>query len=285
MGLLALMLGAATACGSSASSPDGKSPTEAGPDAQFCRTVDGIEADLELLDLARWDEEAQRFASQVATASERFSTTKAPESIAEAWDSLRDFFAMTDQALEGVDVTKADELRQALRFDGDDAFAMMLRLPGEAETVGLFIQDACEVDLGIEPPAITNVCETLDPTHLGSVFDGSVPDGEHRNWGVGVVECFWDDGDGKEIGVVVGPAESMRDDVLQNATVVDQIKTADGTIEVYDGALGPLRAAAGRTAAIEAKGTAVVASARTGDTSAEAQKAVALVELVVVEIG
>lgn len=259
------------------------SPVAAGEDAggEFCEAVAGIGDDLSVSDLtADWKADPQEYVTKLSTAAQRFSTVEPPESIAASWQALGEFFSMADTALAGVDATSAEAVEQALKFDDEDAFAMVLMLPGQAETVGAFVQDECGVDLGIEAPVVANVCDALDPSHLGSVFGDAVPAGENRRWGNGVVECMWDDRDGTEVGIVIGPADALRPDLLQGQGPIDVVQTGDAPIDVYDGALGPLRAASGRTAVTEVGGTAVLASVRTGDMDADSLKAIALAGLV-----
>lgn len=291
VGLAAALLASVSACGAqdTASQAEGQGGSQGSPATgeqlgdDFCDAVQGIEHDLAMLDMTDWGDDPQAFVAQISTAAERFSGSEPPEPIAASWELLGEFFTMADDALQGVEVTGEDDLRQALRFEDEEAFAMVIQFPGHAETVGVFVQENCGVDLGIVPPAIANVCDALDPIHLGSVFD-AVPEGEHRRWGEGVVECFWNDEQGNEVGVVVGPAASIRPDLLDGQNPIDHVQVDDGSIEVYDGALGPLRAAAGRTAAIDVEGSTVMASVRTGDAPAEAMKAIALADLVSIEL-
>src|SRR5690625_4371915 len=169
-------------------------PEESG-DA-FCADVAGIGEDLAVADLsADWTLDPQGYVNATVTAAERFASVETPGGIADAWDFLGEFFAMAASALEGVDSTDATAIEEALRFDDEDAFTMVLRLPGHAEPVGVFVQDECGIDLGIKPPVITNVCEAVDPIHLDSVFGESTIQSENRRWGQGVVECMWDDGE------------------------------------------------------------------------------------------
>lgn len=260
---------------------DTSSTTHGGAGDGFCDSVDGIEE--ELLALAVAEDDPTRFVEVAARAAERFSTVEPPEQIAAEWQSLGDFFTLVDESLQGVEVTSKEELDQALNLEGEEAFVMLLRLPGQTEVVGVYVQDECQVDLGITPPAVEDVCAAIDPANLGSVFDGQVPEGENRRWGGGMVECFWSDGD-REVGVVVMPAETMQSELLEDANQLDSVAFDGAPIDVYDGAFGPLRGAAGRTAATVVGDTGVLASVRSGDPQAEAQKAIALVGLVAVDL-
>lgn len=80
------------------------------------------------------------------------------------------------------------------------------------------------------------------------------------------------------------PDEALRRDLLDGQDPVDYVETGGSTVEVYDGALGPLRSAAGRTAATDVKESTVMASVRTGDATAEQLKAIALADLVSLEV-
>jgi hypothetical protein len=247
---------------------------------EFCKAVAGIEDDLSVLDLtAGWKADPQGYVKRLSTAAERFSTVEPPAPIVQPWRALGKFFSMANTALDGVDATRPEAIEQALKFNDEEAFSMVLLLPGQGETVGAFVQEKCGVDLGIKSPAVANVCDALDPSHLGSVFGDAVPTGENRRWGKGVVECVWDDRDGTEVGIVVGPADALRPDLLQGKEPIDTVRTGGAATDVYDGALGPLRAASGRTAVTEVGGTAVLASVRTGDMNADGSKAVALAGL------
>lgn len=289
----ALLVGAIAACGDDEPTggpeapPESNAPSPAGGGSggEFCDSVDGIGDDLALLELTQIDDPAQ-FPDRVSRAAERFTGTEPPAPIAASWRHVSDFFTTADEALRDVEVTTEEDIEQALNLEGEESFAMVLMLPGQAETVGLYVQDECQVDLGITPPAVDNVCAAVDVAHLQSVFDGDVPEGEHRPWGDGTVECMWDDGNDREVGVVVMPADAMRSDLLDGMSPLEgeSVQMGSGTIDVYDGAFGPLRAASGRTAATVVGETGVLASVRTGDTSAEAQKAVALVGLVTVDM-
>lgn len=279
-------------CGSQEPAETGTPPSSGGsPSATtsaggFCDNVAGIEDDLALADLtADWKSDPQGYVDGLAAAADRFSSVDAPETIATSWEALSEFFTMTDTALDGVDATDPEAIEDALRSDDESAFAMVLLLPGQAETVGAFVQEECGVDLGIATPAIADVCDAMDPAHLESVFGATVPSGENRRWGQGVVECVWDDRDGTEVGIVVGPVDVVRPDLLQGQEPIDAVQGGDSSIDVYDGALGPLRAASGRTAATDVNGTAVLASVRTGDMDADALKAIALVGLIADELG
>lgn len=279
-------------CGSQEPAETGTPPSSGGsPSATtvsggFCDSVARIGDDLTLADLtADWRSDPQGYVDGLAAAAERFSSVEAPEAIAASWEALGEFFTMADTALDGVDATDPEAIEDALRSDDESVFAMVLMLPGQAETVGGFVQDECGVDLGVASPAIADVCDALDPAHLESVFGGTVPDGENRRWGQGVVECVWNDRDGTEVGIVVGPVEVVRPDLLQRQDPIDTVQGGDRTIDVYDGALGPLRSASGRTAATDGNGTAVLASVRTGDMDADALKAIALVGLIADELG
>lgn len=264
----------------------GGSPSAMTGGGGFCDSVVGIGEDLALADLtADWKSDPQGYVDGLAAAAVRFSSAKAPEAIAVPWEALSEFFTMTDAALEGVDATDPESIKDALRSDDESAFAMVLLLPGQTEMVGAFVQDECGVDLGIATPAIADVCSALDPVHLESVFEGAVPDGENRRWGQGVVECVWDDRGGVEVGIVVGPVDVVRPDLLQGQEPIDAVQGGDSPIDVYDGALGPLRAASGRTAATDVNGTAVLASVRTGGMDADALKAIALAGLISDQLG
>jgi hypothetical protein len=130
----------------------------------------------------------------------------------------------------------------------------------------------------VTPPAIADVCAAVDVTHLGSVFDGDVPEGEHRRWGGSTVECMWSDDD-REVGIVVTLADVMHSDILGGANPLEG--ETSGAIEVYDGALGPFRSASGRTAATIVGDTGVVVSLSGGDdTRADTDKAIAVAGLV-----
>lgn len=303
-GVAIVLVGAAAGCGTeeptrTTTTDQSQSPTEPGSDPtadpaaadsdastddDFCANVDGIADDLDLLIATEADDPAQ-FPEQIAAAADRFSRIEPPEQIAASWQALGDMFAMTDEALEGVEVTSEDDIEQALSFDDDEAaFAMVIQLPGNVDSVGVFVQDACGVDLGFEPPAIANVCDVMDPVHLESVFEAAVPEGEHRPWGGGTVECMWDDEQGNEVGVVVLPAEAMHRDLLHDKDAMETVAFDDATIEVYDGAFGPLRGAGGRTAVLVVDDTGVLASVRGGDDAAAAQKAIALVGMVATEL-
>lgn len=301
-GSAAVLMLSVTGCGAeedpsaaARSGPTGSSSTTAGAGVgddsaagsgdEFCDAVAGIEDDLAALDLTdEWENDPQGFATRVSVAAERFATVEPPAPVAQPWQGLSEFLSMADAALDGVDTTDADAVAQALRFDGEEAFGMLLRLPGQRDAVGAFVQQRCGVDLGIDPPAVVSVCATLDAAHLGSVFGDAVPDGEDRHWGQGVVECMWDDGQGTEVGVVVGPGDMLGPDVLQGHEPIDVAQAGSGPVEIYDGAIGPLRSASGRTAATELDGTMVLASVRTGDVDADASKAIALVGLMVAEL-
>ena len=259
------------------------SPAGQAPDDEVCAALEGIEDDLAILQSDLSTDDPQAFVAQVSVAAERFAATEPPAPVAPSWEALADFFTMTDEALQGVEITTEDDLTEALRFDDEQAFAMVIQFPGHAEAVGAYLQETCDIDLGIVPPAIADVCDALDPAHLGSVFD-AVPAGENRRWGHGVVECFWADDSGNEVGVVVGPTEALRRDLLDDQEPVDYVETGGSTVEVYDGALGPLRSAAGRTAATDVKESTVMASVRTGDATAEQLKAIALADLVSLEV-
>ena len=294
-GLAAVVVSAAVGCGtdeptqtssdhndSSADSTDdaGVSATPAadGSGDEFCSQVDGIGAELTLLTSEDVADPAQ-YPDQISQAAERFTTLEPPEGVVESWRHVADFLVMVEDALDGVDVSSAEDLDEALTFDSD-SFATVIQLPGHVESVGVFVQDACDVDLGITAPAISNVCDIVDPTHLGSAFDNAVPAGEHRAWGGGVVECLWGDTSGPEVGVVVGPAEFIQTDIVAMAEIVDTANFGDATIEVYDCAVGPHRSRGGRTAVIAVDQTSGLASVATGDASAEAEKAIALVGMI-----
>lgn len=278
---------------SQANGADGDGSSTAAPGDGFCDAVAGVGDDLALVDLtADWEDDPKRFVTQVSVAAERFSTVAPPAPIARSWEGLGDFFSMVDGALAGVEVEGAEDLIEALRFEGEDAFAMVVLLPGHAETVGAFVQDECGVDLGIEDPVVANVCELLDGVDIDAIFAGSAPGGEHRRWGEGVVECVWDDRDGIEVGVVIGPAESVRSDLLQDQEAIEVVEVDAGAIEVFDGAIGPMRMASGRTAALDssdtagtaAAGTTVMASVRGGDVDGDAAAAVDLVETAIARL-
>lgn len=290
-----VLLGSVAACGGGepteepdsgpeASAASAPSSTEGDAAGGFCEQVDGIGEDLALLKLDEMDDPAG-FPGRVSQAAARFAGVEPPEQIAESWQRVGDFLALADEALRDVEVTNEADIEQALNLEGEAAFAMVLLLPGQVEAVGVYVQETCQVDLGITPPAIGDVCAVLDPVHLQSVFDGGVPEGENRRWGEGTVECTWDDGDDHQVGVVVMPAGAMNRDLLDGASQVDTVQMDGSAIDVYDGAFGPFRAAGGRTAATVVGDTGVLASVRTGDAQAEALKAVALVGLVATDLG
>lgn len=288
LGAAAAILGSLAACSTTTAAPSTDTqpetkqatPAEAETDSEFCQAMDGIENDLALLKMSAAPGDPEKFAAQTAIAAERFSSVAPPDSIAGSWSYLGDFFSMANEALEGVDVTNEADLEEALNFDGEDAFAMVIQLPGQSEAVGLFVQETCGLDLGIVPPAMANVCDAFDQSDLDSIFTAGIPEGENRPWGDGVVECYWEDDQGNEVGAVVGPAERLKSEILQNVETVDSVKVDGVTIQVFDGAVGPLRAAGGRTAMAQVADTGVMVSVRTGDSSVEAEKAVALVSLV-----
>ncbi len=247
----------------------------------ICDEAESIGHDLALVDFAAdWTNDPQGYVDGMTAAMDRFAAIEPPAAVADSWATLDAFFSMAGSALVGVDATDPTAVEDALRFEGEDAFTMVLVLPGQVETVGVFLQDECGIDLGIEPPVIANVCETLDPAHLDSVFETSTPRGDHRRWGMGVVECMWDDRDGTEVGIVVGPGAVIRADVLQGQAPIDTVAFDGGSIDIHEGALGPLRAASGRTAVTDVGATAVLASVRSGDVDADTLKAIALVGLV-----
>lgn len=261
------------------SAPPVTSPTPAGATG-FCDDMVGIDADLSIANFSMdWTSNPQGYIEAVNTAAERFSTVPAPPDIVDEWATVDEFFAMAAAALDGVDPNESGAIEDALRFNDDQAFVLVIQVPGLSEAVGVYVQEECGVDLGVEVPAISNVCEALDPSHLSSVFGDTLPRGDNRRWGEGVVECVWDDGAHAEVGIVVGPLVATLPELVQGQEPIDAVHVDDATIDVYDGALGPLRSAAGRTAVTDNGVTAVITSVRTGDVEADALKAVALVGL------
>lgn len=286
-----LIAGSVAACGGeegtgepgSQPEPSASSVADSDPANAFCEGVVGIEDDLALLELTEFDDPAG-VPDRVSDAAERFATIEPPEQIAASWQHVSDVLALMDESLSDVEVQTQEDIDDALAMEGEQAFTMVLRLPGQVESVGVYVQDTCQVDLGIVPPAIADVCATVDVAHLDSVFDGDVPEGENRRWGAGAVECVWDDRDDREVGIVVMPAAAMHDDLLTDLTPLDSVQLENSTIDVYDGAFGLLRAAAGHTAATVVGDTGVLASVRSGDAQAESQKAIAIAGLVADEL-
>lgn len=269
--------------------------TETGDEAQaetggestasgFCSHIDGIGAELALVNMTE-TEDAAAVPDLVSSAAERFSTVEPPEQIRQSWQRVGEFFMLADEALAGVDVNSAADIEDALQFEGEEDFAMVLTLPGQMELVGAFVQEECGVDLGITAPVVTDVCSLVDTVHLTSVFpNGTVPEGENMPWGQGSVECTWDDSDGHEVGIVVLPASTMESDLLSGQEPIETSNFDDIEIGVYDGAIGPFRAASGRTAAAVIDDTGVMVSVSGEDSNAEANKAIALVGLVAAEL-
>lgn len=285
---VAVLLGSVMACGDDGTSGEPDPPSSGaaaggGSAGGFCESVDGIERDLALANLTEIEDPAE-YPDRVSSAAERFASVEPPAEIASSWQRVSDFFTTTDEALRDVEVRTEEDLEQALSLEGEEAFGMVLTLPGQAEAVGLYVQETCQVDLGIAAPAVADVCAAVDAAHLQSVFDNGVPEGEHRPWGNGTVECMWSDGD-REVGVVVMPAQAMRSDLLDGMSPLESVAMGgEAPIDVYDGAFGPLRAAGGRTAATVVGDTGVLASVRSGDPRAEADKAIALVGLLAVDL-
>lgn len=261
------------------STPPVTSPTPAQATG-FCDDMAGIDADLAIANFSMdWTSSPQGYIEAVNTAAERFSTVAAPPDVEDEWTTVREFFAMAATALDGVDPSDGAALEAALRFNDDEAFVLVIQAPGLSEAVGVYVQEECGMDLGLQAPAISNVCEALDPSHLSSVFGDTLPRGDNRRWGEGVVECVWDDGASAEVGIVVGPLVATLPELVQGQEPIDTVDGGDISIDVYDGALGPLRSASGRTAVTDNGATAVITSVRTGDDQADALKAVALVGL------
>lgn len=254
---------------------------ETSPPVGFCAQIEGIDIDLTYADLsAEWQSDPQGFVDGVGAAAGRFGSADPPEAISEAWKFLTEFFTMVAQALEGVDGADADAVQDALRLEGDEAFAMIFLLPGEVETVGMFVQEECGIDVGLTPPLVEDVCDLFDAAALGSVFPDEVPEGEERTWGHGVVECLWDDRQRTEVGVVFGPEATVLPDLVHGQEPTATIETDLGPLAVYDGAVGPLRAASGRTVAASVEETALLVSVRSGEAMADQDHATDLVRMI-----
>lgn len=278
------------------STPSGEGPrqtaaSEGGPEPAdadtyagdgFCADVEGIGDELRIANYTNdGSSDAQGYIDTVAAATDRFATVEPPADIADSWEVVADFFSFTNSHLEGVDTTQPDAISNALSFDSEepDAFVMAIQTPGHSEMIAVFVQQECGVDLGVTVPPLLNVCDAIDEAHLESVFTDTIPAGENRPWSNGVVECLWGDGDGTEVGIVVGPLDAVLPDLLQGQEPLNSNESAGATIDVYDGALGPLRSAAGRTAATDDGQNAVLASVRTSNVETAASQAVALVDV------
>src|SRR5690606_28802918 len=115
--------------------PESATPSPAGQaaDDEVCAAGEGIEDDLAILQSDLSTDDPQAFVAQVSVAAERFAATEPPAPVAASWEALADFFTMTEEALQGVDITTEDDLTEALRFDDEQAFAMVIQLPGSSE--------------------------------------------------------------------------------------------------------------------------------------------------------
>jgi hypothetical protein len=275
--MLALTAGCASGGGATPSTKDAAQP--AGDDGGgFCEQTAGLgEALVSLLDEST---DAKTAVDIVATARGILTEVDPPAPIADAWAFLTQAMTTFDHALADADV----EAGEKLRLDGEEAFATMIQLPGQVETVGLHLQEECGTDLGMTARVVSDVCAVVDPAFLGSVFR-TAPAGEPRAWGEGTVECMWTEGDA-EVGAIVGPATTMFDDLVKDALPISSTDMDGYTIDVYEGAFGPLRASTtGRTAAAMIGGSAVLVSVSTGDDAADELKAVALAGLIADEVG
>lgn len=269
---------------------DGDAETEtdqADPDVAFCEAMAGIEDEYWVFDFEQLGDPVA-YPGAVASLRERLAAVSPPEEISTAWSVASSFLELVDDALEGVEVVDAESLTEALSTATEDTpedFALLLTITGHKDVVGGYIQDTCGIDLQIIPPVVADACTLVAAEHLGSVFPGGVPEPERSPWGEGLVECYWDGDDDHQVGVVVGPAETVEADLLQGEPI-DGAVIDVGTVDVYEGAFGPARAASGgRSAAISVSDVGVLVSVRNGgDSQAEANKAIALVTLVVQEL-
>lgn len=252
----------------------------------FCADVDGIGEELLVANYTNdGSSDPQGFVDTVAAGAQRFASVEPPTAIAGSWAVVADFFSTTHSHLDGVDVTQPNAVKDALTFDSDepDAFAMVIQTPGHSDMVALFVQQECGVDLGVDPPPLANVCDAIDASHLETAFDGAVPSGDNRPWSDGVVECIWSGADELgspiEVGVVVGPLPAVLPDLLQGQEPLEVEELAGTTIDMFDGALGPLRSAEGVTTATDDGRTAVLVSVATTDTATARSTAIALVDV------
>ena len=237
----------------------------------FCASTEGLGEAL----LVLADEESDPSDGKLAikTAKKILTEVPAPEPIAMQWGFLLGATELFEQAYAEVDV----EAGEKLQLD-DEAFATVLFLPGGVETVGVYLQQECAIELGLIAPAITDVCAAVDTALLESIFS-TVPTGESLRWGASTVECTWKTDD-LAVGAVVGSESFVMDDVLQRAAPVDQVQTDGYTIDMHDGALGPVRVnTRGSTAVTVVGDWAVMASVASGDNATDAAKAVELVAL------
>ncbi|GAA5150347.1 hypothetical protein GCM10025768_15050 [Microbacterium pseudoresistens] len=280
IGIAAALSAALAACATPAA-PDAAGPASEEPPNTPASVADGLCAHADevakLITTANLNEVADPSAvpQRVADAVALFDEVEPPDEIAEAWGRVGQLFTMLDEALEGKTITSADDLRTVLPQDDPEAFALVLLVPGQAEIVGLHLQDECGVELGLSTPAVADACSVIDPLQLGSVFPSGAPAGKPVRWPNATVECTWS-GDENEVGVVFGPGEALIAETFRDMAPVETV-AGDPEVLVYDGALGPLRFRGGRTAVVQKEVAAVLVSvAAGGDRRAEADKAIAL---------
>lgn len=266
--------------GSAGSAESNEISTDAESSA-FCAEADNIASDLEI-GIMTEIEDPTAFPSRMAAASERFSTIDPPAAIAEPWQALSRLFAFAAEGLEGKDIQNEDQVRDALSSNSEEMFALVLLTPGAIEAVGVQLQRDCAMDLGYPEPAIEDACAAIDAPILEAIFGGPPPEGSPMRWSGGTTECSWESAD-IEVGLVIGSASMLRTDVLTDMAPLETV-SADQVVEIYDGALGPFRFAAGRTALSEVGDVGVLVSVRTGDAHVEAEHAVAVASAVAGEV-
>src|SRR5690606_25605796 len=118
-------------------------------DGGFCGAVGTDFADFSVESVMGDVADPAAYPARIATYAEVFRTVEPPEQIRPSWQMTGDFLIQVDERLDGVDVQTQEQLEEALRFDGEEAFTTVIQLPGQIETIGLYLQDECGLDLGI----------------------------------------------------------------------------------------------------------------------------------------
>lgn len=259
---------------------------EVDPGAAFCDETAGLGDVLTALTAEDDAADYSKVPELVSTGAEILTTVDAPVPISKQWTALAGIITRFDAAFSGVDVQTEDDIEAALQaeFEGEEGLAMILSLPAQAEAVSLHLQQTCDVDLGATVPVISDVCAAVDPAQLGSVFGDAVPAGEPLSWGGATLECTWT-AEEREVGAVVLPAATLAADYLTNAAPLEQLAMDPYTIDVYEGAFGPMRInTRGRTAATTVGDWGVLVSVQSGDDAADTLKAAALAGSLAVEL-
>lgn len=258
-----LALGLA-ACGDDDDSND-TTAGAAGADADaasnggFCDSVEGIEDDFAIFEEDPENIDPATLSDQIATATERFTSVDPPEEIAEDWHAIADLFTLLFEAEDPANM------------EGEEAFASVLTIGVHVDRVAAYIQDECDVDLGVSAGTVTDSCSLADEADLSVVFpDGVVPEPEGVPFGGDTNDCVWEgEDDDFNVGVATLPAEDLQSDVLDTTQPLATVTIGDVEGQMIDGVYGIGRFGGGRTISFVKGDIGLLVSVRMGGFDAD----------------